>query len=131
MSANIIGKVVNFIKNSKVNTGELAPPDMPTFAFIGFSIAFLLCGFLYTTLGGLINAGSGEIFSPNSLLAGLTSIGISIAIAGIGALYWWLIPRKYGIILPAWNGFGFLIAALAFASGVLISAELVVTLSNI
>ena len=37
------------IKNNKDGKRELAIPDIPTFAFIGFSLGFLLTGVLFVS----------------------------------------------------------------------------------
>lgn len=118
------------IKNNKDDKRELAIPDIPTFAFIGFSLGFLLVGVIYATFSGLYEAGDGHIFSWTAILSGLASIGLCVTVAAIGLLYWWLVPRKYGIIYPAQSGFGLLVALLSFASSVLIASEFTTWLNN-
>lgn len=118
------------IKNNKDDKRELAIPDIPTFAFIGFSLGFLLTGVLYATFVGLFDADDGHIFSWTAILSGLASIGVCVMVAALGLLYWWLIPRKYGLIYPAKSGFGLLVAFLSFTSSALIASEFVTWLNN-
>lgn len=118
------------IKNNKDGKRELAIPDIPTFAFIGFSLGFLLVGVVYATFSGLYDADDGHIFSWTAILSGLASIGVCVMVAALGLLYWWLIPRKYGLIYPAKSGFGLLVAFLSFTSSVLIASEFVTWLDN-
>lgn len=118
------------IINNKECGCELAIPDIPTFAFIGFSLGFLFVGVIYATFSGLYDADEGQIFSWVAILSGLACIGLCAIVATVGLLYWWLVPRKYGIIYPAQSGFGLLVALLSFASSVLIASEFVLWLNN-
>lgn len=118
------------IKNNKGGGRELAIPDIPTFAFMGFSLGFLLVGVIDATFSGLLDANEDEIFSWASILSGLASIGLCIVVAVLGLLYWWLVPRRYGVIYPAKSGYGLLVAFLSFTSSILIASEFVTWFNN-
>lgn len=118
------------IKNNKEGGRELAIPDIPTFAFLGFSLGFLLVGVIDATFSGLLDANDGDIFSWTAILSGLASIGLCILVAAMGMLYWWLVPRRYGIIYPAKAGYGLLVAFLSFISSILIASEFVTWFNN-
>lgn len=118
------------IKNNKEGGRELAIPDIPTFAFLGFSLGFLLVGVIDATFSGLLDANEGDIFSWTAILSGLASIGLCVLVAALGVLYWWLIPRRYGVIYPSKSGYGLLVAFLSFISSILIASEFVTWFNN-
>lgn len=118
------------IKNNKDGKRELAIPDIPTFAFMGFSLGFLLVGVFTATVGGLFNLGESASNVMTTIMTGIITIGISILCSGIGYLYWYLIPSKYGIIKPELSGFGLIAVILALISSALIATDFTIWLNN-
>ena len=94
--------------------------DIPSMMFAGFAFGFLFDGVLTGTIGTLIEAFDGYKEWWQSLTASLGLIIISAGICGIGFLYWWLVPRKIGVLYPALTGFGCLFAFLSFLSALVI-----------
>ncbi len=109
-----------------INSLECA--DLPMLLLIGMSLGFFVVGLTYLTIGILEEYSDGTMLGWRSILAGSASVGISTVIAGIVKLYWWLIPRKSGVIFPRINGFGVIGLVLAMFSGAMIGVELVLYL---
>lgn len=103
--------------------------DIPTITIIGFALGFLLIGIGYLTFGQFNNFRDevldGNIWDVSSILSGLLCLGIAIAVIGIAALYWWLVPRKHGAIFPLLNGFGVFPALIAMFSALFIAFEII------
>ncbi len=95
---------------------ERAYIDIPSMMFAGFAFGFLFGGMLLGTIGSLVEAFDGYKEWWHSLVASLEVIAIGVGICGIGFLYWWLVPRRVGVLNPALTGFGCLFAFLSFLS---------------
>lgn len=98
---------------------------MPTLALSGAAIGFLLMGVIYMTLGALIEAPQGHIWDTKQLTLGVISIGISIVIIAGVFIYWNLVVKKKGIIMPPLIGVGLIFAILGFISAVMLAVELI------
>lgn len=118
---------------SKQNTDlyhYLEHTDIPMLLFIGFSLGWLIVGLLYITIGAFFEAVTNEIWSWKAICSGFISIGVSVIVGIIAALYWWLVPRKSGIIFPRMNGFGLILMVIAVFAGSMASIELILTIMN-
>lgn len=123
-----IPKFLNIRKDS--NSDDVFVFDLPIFSFIGMSLGFLVTGVIYAIVWGLIDAEEGSICSFAAIMGGLSSIAISILVTGLAVLYWWVVPRRHAMLYPSLFWFGPLLSVLSFASGVLVSAELVINVTN-
>ncbi len=94
--------------------------DIPSWVFAGTIAGFLVTGFIICTIGTLMD------LSWITFCAGLMSIAISVIVGLIAWLYWWLVPRKSGVIMPALSGAGLILALMSFFSAAMLSAELYV-----
>lgn len=118
-------------QNIRINIGTIfRTADMPILALSGAVMGFLTVGVLYMMMGGLMDVPDGCLWNGKALLAGLSCVGISLAITAFIFIYWNLVVKKRGVIAPALFGFGFILALLGFASAIMLGAELVVCLSN-
>lgn len=99
--------------------------DKPIMALSGAVIGFLLTGVIYMIFGGLMDAPEGQIWNWDALLGGLICIGISIGITVFIFIYWNLIVKKKGVVVPMLIGLGWIFAIFGFCSAVLLSAELI------
>lgn len=99
---------------------ESAYIDIPSMMFAGFAFGFLFDGVFLGTIGTLGEAFDGYKEWWHSLVASLEVIAIGVGISGIGFLYWWLVPRRVGVLNPALTGFGCLFAFLSFLSAMVI-----------
>lgn len=99
---------------------ERAYIDIPSMMFAGFAFGFLFDGIFSGTIGTLGEAFNGYKEWWHSLVASLEVIAIGVGICGIGFLYWWLVPRRVGVLNPALTGFGCLFAFLSFLSAIVI-----------
>lgn len=125
-------KIPQFFNIRKaVNSGDALKLDLPMFSFIGMSLGFLVTGLVHAIIFGLLEAGEDSICSFSAVVGGLSSVAVSVGIAGMTGLYWWLVPRRHKILYPSLFWFGPLMTVLSFASGVLIGAELVVNVTGL
>lgn len=113
----------NMTKSKKL-TRYLTFSDIPFMALGGVSLGFIIPGLIYLTLGGLLEAPEGKICSTDSIFAGACSTIIGLLIIGLMALYWRFILKKHGVLFPALNGFGLIVALMTLFSGVMLSSEL-------
>lgn len=102
---------------------ERAYIDIPSMMFAGFAFGFLFDGVLVGTIGTLVEAFERYKEWWHSLVASLEVIAIGVGICGIGFLYWWLVPRRVGVLNPALTGFGCLFAFLSFLSALVIGVQ--------
>lgn len=98
--------------------------DIPLLALGGLALGFLIPGIIYMTLGALIESGKNQICNMKSLMAGASSVLLSVLIIGIMVLYWRFVLTKKGVLYPSLTGFGFLAAVLSMFSAVMLSSEL-------
>ncbi len=98
--------------------------DLPMLCFVGMGLAFLLIGVFFLTIEAFCDFIWEYTVSWKDILAGIVGVGLSLCMGGIAALYWWLVPRKSGVLFPSMNGFGFVIVVASMFSAVLIYVEL-------
>ncbi len=113
----------NMTKSKKL-TRYLTFSDIPFMALGGVSLGFIIPGLIYLTLGGLLEAPEGKICSTDSIFAGACSTVIGLLIIGLMSVYWRFILKKHGVLFPALNGFGLIVALMTLFSGVMLSSEL-------
>lgn len=98
--------------------------DIPSMMMGGSSAGFFLSGMGSVLFAGLIEAPEGCIWCLNAVLIGVLLITISLAIAGLMALYWWFVTRKHGASCPEFNGFVSVSTALSFFSAIMMSLSI-------
>lgn len=98
--------------------------DIPVIAFVGAAAGCFVVGFIQATLGSILDAGDGEIFSIRAIMAGALCVLISVTILILTYLYWIAIPKRCGAVYPELNGFGTIIALMSMASSAMLSSEL-------
>ncbi len=115
----LIKKCLGIEETDYAKRGENAEQpaiDVPSIMFACFAFGFLFDGMLLGTIGSLVEAFDGYKEWWHSLVASLEVIAIGVGICGIGFLYWWLVPRRVGVLNTALTGFGCLFAFLSFLS---------------
>ena len=98
--------------------------DIPVIALVGATAGYFVVGFIQATLGSILDAGEGEIFSIRAIMAGALCFLISVIILILTYLYWIAIPKRCGAVYPELNGFGTIVALMSMASSVMLSSEL-------
>lgn len=107
----------------KIIIEQLPFVDIPLLMFIGAAAGFLIIGTLYTTLA--VFAGTDYTPWTCTLLTGLMDIAISACIGGIAWIYWKLVLRKSGVVLPALSGFGLILGLVSLLSAITLGAQII------
>jgi hypothetical protein len=111
-------------QDKEKKTKKFALTDIPTMVFAGATLGFLASGVLVGTVGLISESADHKAWQWSMIWEGIIYIGIGAAINAIAALYWWLVPRKSGVLKPALNGFGILLGVLAFLSAGIVAIKL-------
>lgn len=104
--------------------------DIPALVISGASIGFLIDGVLFSTLGAVLESGTGSVWNWPTLGAGLVNVSISAILAAFGWVYWKAIVKNKGQLFPRLLGFGLIPALLALLSAAFVGTELYIWIAG-
>lgn len=104
------------MRNEKILDKIPETIDTPLIVMTGAIFGALVAAVVSGTIGALAEAPEGSVWDWKSLVWSGACFGIALAITAIAHIYWKLVPKRNGVMLPALNGFALLPALCAFMS---------------
>lgn len=98
---------------------QMAFVDIPTAVFSGTALGLYLDGVVIGLGVFSFSSDRWEVLMP---AFGLVMAGLIVTAIGFG--YWWLVPRKSGVLWPSLSGFAPLIAFLSFLSACVVGINI-------